>query len=109
MGIFHRTNKSYGSSGDTAVIAPGTRIEGSIFGSGGVHVDGEVEGDVVAKSYVIITSTGVVRGKVEAREVYLSGSVYGDIWCIELEIFGGGECSGEIEAMRVTKESENGV
>lgn len=103
MGIFHRTNKSYGGAGYTSVIAPGTRVEGSIVSDGGVHIDGEVEGDVIAESHVIVTASGVVRGNVEAREVYVGGRVCGDIWAIELELYEGAECGGEIEAMRIMK------
>ena len=103
MGIFHSADKSHGGPGDTAVIAPGTRVEGSIFSSGGVHIDGEVEGDVKAESYVIVTSTGVVKGDVEARDVYIGGTVYGDIWAIELELYEGAECLGSIEVIRTTK------
>jgi len=103
MGIFHRTNKSHGGTGDTSVIAPGTRVEGSIFSEGGVHIDGEVTGDVVAENYIIVTASGVVHGKVEARDVYISGRVYGEIWAIELELYEGAECLGEIEARRIRR------
>ena len=109
MGIFHRTNKSHGGTGDTSVVAPGTRVEGSIFSSGGVHIDGEVEGDVVAENYIIVTASGVVHGKVEARDVYISGTVHGEIWAIELELYEGADCRGDIEAIRITKEGADGV
>ncbi|MCF6201759.1 MAG: polymer-forming cytoskeletal protein [Hydrogenimonas sp.] len=82
-------------------MAPGTRVEGSIFSEGGVHVDGEVEGDIIAKGYVIVAPGGRVRGSVVAKDVYLGGRVEGDIWSIELEIYDGGVCLGDIESMRV--------
>ncbi|BBG66554.1 hypothetical protein NNO_1851 [Hydrogenimonas sp.] len=50
-----------------------------------------------------MTSTGVVKGDVEARDVYIGGTVYGDIWAIELELYEGAECLGSIEAIRTTK------
>ncbi|WP_457592161.1 bactofilin family protein [Hydrogenimonas sp.] len=91
------------------MIAPGTRVQGSLFSEGGVHIGGEVEGDVIAKSYVIVTPGAVVHGKIEARDVYVGGTVHGDIWAIELELYGSAECNGEIEAIRITKDETNGV
>ncbi len=109
MGIFYRTNKPYGGSGNTAIIAPGTRIEGSIFSKGGVHIDGEVEGDVIAQSYVIVTTEGVVHGRIEANDVYVSGTVYGDIKAAILEFYEGAKCYGKTEATLKKKDEADGV
>ncbi|WP_457598785.1 bactofilin family protein [Hydrogenimonas sp.] len=68
-------------------------------------MDGEVDGDVRAKRYVIVTAEGVVHGNIEAADVYIGGTVHGDIWAIELELFGSAKCHGEIEARRITKDS----
>ncbi len=75
---------------------------------GGLHIDGEVEGDVAAKSYVIVAKGAVVHGQIHAREVYLGGIVVGDIWAVEVEIYDGGVCHGHIEAIKIKRDNDKG-
>ncbi|WP_300364676.1 polymer-forming cytoskeletal protein [Hydrogenimonas sp.] len=103
MGIFHRIDESHGRTGHTTIVAPGTKITGTLRSTGGLHVDGEIDGSVEAKSYVIVAKGGVVHGDIHAREVYLDGVVNGDIWAIEVEIYDNGVCHGHIEAIRINK------
>jgi cytoskeletal protein CcmA (bactofilin family) len=61
---------------------------------------------VEAKSYVIVAEGAVIDGEVHAREVYLGGTVTGDIWAVEVEIYGEGLCRGHIEAIKIEKEKK---
>ena len=65
------------------LIAAGTRIEGNVFVSGGVHLEGTVVGNVVAEPGVAavlsIAPKGVVEGCVEVPRVIVHGEVRGDI------------------------------
>ncbi|WP_201354085.1 bactofilin family protein [Hydrogenimonas urashimensis] len=105
MGIFHRTGESYGRTGPTTVIAPATTVTGDIRSAGGVHVDGEVLGNVEAKSYVIVAKGAVIHGEVHAAEVYLGGTVIGDIWALEVDQSDTGVCRGSIEAFKINKDT----
>ncbi|MEO8308973.1 MAG: polymer-forming cytoskeletal protein [Pseudomonadota bacterium] len=65
------------------LISAGTRIDGDVQFSGGMHLDGTVSGSVKptdgAANRLVIGPTGLVQGSVEARIVELSGTVLGDI------------------------------
>lgn len=65
------------------LISASTRIEGDVQFSGGMHLDGTVSGSVKpregAATRLVIGTSGVVQGSVEAQVVELSGKVLGDI------------------------------
>ena len=65
------------------LISAGTRIEGDVQFSGGMHLDGTVSGSVKPRdgsaNRLVIGASGVVQGSVESQIVELSGTVHGDI------------------------------
>jgi cytoskeletal protein CcmA (bactofilin family) len=65
------------------LISAGTRIDGDVQFSGGMHLDGCVAGSVKPKdgtaSRLVVGPTGVVQGSAEAQIVELNGTVHGDI------------------------------
>jgi len=67
----------------TTVIGVGTEIKGSIHFSGGIHVDGTIQGDVSAeqdeRSTLILSASGLVEGDVRVPNVVLNGKVVGDV------------------------------
>ncbi len=69
------------------LLGTGTRVVGHLSFEGGLHVDGSVEGNIVAppgvNAAVSISSTGTVEGNVEAPEVVLNGTVNGDVFASE--------------------------
>lgn len=119
MAIFKRdaelpsssSGPSYGSSTSstshrepmTTRVAKGTRIGGEINGSTELLIEGEVEGTVKVDSRVVIGSTGVVRGEVEAEEVSVGGTILGNVRGRErVEVGASGRLEGDIAAPRVT-------
>jgi cytoskeletal protein CcmA (bactofilin family) len=70
------------------LISAGTRIGGDVAFSGGLRIDGEVTGDVVARpgsaSVLVIGREGRVRGHVRAARVLVNGVVTGSIFAAEL-------------------------
>jgi cytoskeletal protein CcmA (bactofilin family) len=65
------------------LIGPGTRIEGNLIVTGGVHLEGYVKGNVATgpdgTAVLSIGSQGVVEGIVEVPRVIVHGEVRGDI------------------------------
>lgn len=61
------------------VIAKDLTVSGTLRGEGVVQIEGVVEGEVSLKGYVIVTSTGVIKGPIEADVIRIAGSVEGNI------------------------------
>ena len=65
------------------LIAAGTRVEGNLIVSGGIHLEGVVKGNVSceqgATALLTIARKGVVEGIVEVPRVVVHGEVRGDI------------------------------
>lgn len=80
MTIFNRESKP--ARIDT-LIAKSVRIRGDIEFAGGLHLDGQVAGDVradlEAQSSLSISDTGSIQGSVAVTDLVLHGTVRGDI------------------------------
>lgn len=83
------------------LIGPGTSIRGPVAFSGGLRLDGEVDGDLVAlpgsPSVVAIGPEGRLRGAIRASRVLVNGFVSGSIVATDrLELLPGARVSGEL-------------
>lgn len=84
-------------------VARGTRVEGEIAGSTELLIEGEVDGTVKVDARVVIGSSGIVRGEVEAEEVLVGGTILGDVRGRgRVEVGASGRLEGDIAAPRVT-------
>jgi cytoskeletal protein CcmA (bactofilin family) len=65
------------------LLAIDTRVVGDINFTGGLHLYGRVQGNILAAegaaAVLSVGSTGVVEGSVEVPEVILNGTVQGDV------------------------------
>jgi cytoskeletal protein CcmA (bactofilin family) len=65
------------------LIGPGTRIDGDVEFTGGLHVDGHINGNIRSRSgregLLSVSRQGCVEGSVTAADVVLNGVVKGDI------------------------------
>jgi cytoskeletal protein CcmA (bactofilin family) len=70
------------------LISAGTRINGDVAFSGGLRIDGEVLGDVIAQpghpSVLVIGEGGRVHGEVRAARMVVNGVVAGTVHVTEL-------------------------
>ena len=68
-------------------VGKNTRLQGDLHFSGGLHVDGHVEGNVIAadgeQSVLEISESGSVEGQVRVPTVILNGQVSGDVYAAE--------------------------
>ncbi len=83
------------------LISAGTRLEGNLAFSGGLRIDGEVKGNVIAApgqpSVLVIGEHGRVQGEVRAARMIVCGVVTGSIFASEhLELHPGARVSGEL-------------
>tara|TARA_Y100001001_G_C7894101_1_gene269269 strand:- start:228 stop:689 length:462 start_codon:yes stop_codon:yes gene_type:complete len=68
------------------LIAPSAKVTGDIEFTGGLHVQGTVEGNIsVGKDggRLVIGETGVVKGEIQVPQVVINGHVEGDVHATE--------------------------
>ena len=83
------------------LIAPGVRIDGNLSFTGGLRIDGEVRGNIIAApdepSVLVIGATGRVEGEVRATRMVVSGTVSGSVYATELlELLPGARIAGDL-------------
>jgi cytoskeletal protein CcmA (bactofilin family) len=66
------------------LIGPGTRVDGDLRVTGGVHVAGRVHGNVTVAeasgaAVIEVAESGVVEGNVDVPRVVVHGEVRGDV------------------------------
>ncbi len=72
------TARSGGTTSGLSFIGREVTIVGNIGGTGNLHIDGRIEGDVAASS-VILGTDGVVRGNIVTDSAQIAGSVEGTV------------------------------
>ena len=89
----------------STVLGPGIHWVGDLHGTGGVRVEGTLQGDVVIKGLVVIGETGkVICPELKAETVVVAGTVQGNITCQKLEIRSTGRVWGDVLAVSFSSE-----
>lgn len=85
---------------DHTLIAPSARVTGDIEFNGGLHVQGEVEGNITVGGeggQLVIGETGVVRGEIRVPRITINGRVEGDVNATEhLELASKAQVDGNV-------------
>ena len=75
-------NKQIRTRIDT-LVGKGSRIDGDLHYKGGLHVDGEIRGNVHAEegsdSMLSLSQHGVIRGEVKVPHISINGTIEGDV------------------------------
>lgn len=69
------------------LIGQQTEMRGDLLFAGGLHIDGNVKGSIVAlndgASSLVVSDRGTVEGQIRAPHVVINGMVIGDVYAIE--------------------------
>ena len=75
--------KSTGCSSIDTIIGQHTCLKGDIHFSGGLHIDGKVEGKITAEpgveAVLTVSEQGSIEGDVQVPNLVLNGSIVGDV------------------------------
>lgn len=81
----------------SSVIGTGINWHGDLRGSGGVRIEGTMEGEIAIQGLVVIGETGrVTCQQLEAETVIVAGIFKGNIVCQKLEIRSTGRVWGDV-------------
>ena len=69
-----------------------------------MHIDGSLEGSIIAKSNVVIGKSGNVNGSINAEHLVVSGKLMGNCECSIVEILPQGRIEGEVRARELISE-----
>lgn len=82
--MFNRKNKNTIDS----LIGLSTNVDGNLYFKGGLRIDGNVKGNVIAEddqnSMLIISEHAMICGEVRAAHVIVDGSIMGPVYSTEL-------------------------
>lgn len=93
----------------SSLIADNLHIVGDVHFSGGLRVDGKIEGSVIGKrgekSLVVLSEKGCIVGRVRAYDAVINGTVSGDLEVEHfLELQPGAKVSGNISYRQLQME-----
>jgi cytoskeletal protein CcmA (bactofilin family) len=85
----------------SSLVADNVHIVGDVLFSGGLRVDGRIDGSVVNKEgdhgLLVVSDKGEIKGKVRAYDAIVNGSINGDVEVEHfLELQAGARISGNI-------------
>lgn len=76
--------KAFSSARIDTLVGQGTEINGDLVFSGGLHIDGKVNGNVVAEegstALLILSEYGRIEGEVKVPNMVLNGEIVGDVY-----------------------------
>ncbi len=76
--------KAFKSARIDTLVGQGTEINGDLIFSGGLHVDGKINGNVIAEqgstAILILSEFGRIQGEVRAPNMVLNGEIIGDVY-----------------------------
>ncbi len=61
------------------IIGDHSRIEGTLYASESTRIDGLLQGKILSESSVIVGEHGTVKGDIDAVEILVAGTVYGNL------------------------------
>jgi cytoskeletal protein CcmA (bactofilin family) len=89
----------------TTVLGPGIRWNGTMRGTGGVRIEGPVEGEISIHGLVVVGETGrVTCENLRANTVVVAGAVRGNITAEKIEIRSTGRVWGDVVTVAFSTE-----
>ena len=80
-----KTTANYESPNQSInIISEGTKIKGDIIANGDIRIDGELLGNISAKSKLVIGPNGKIEGQIICNNIEISGYIKGKVTASEL-------------------------
>lgn len=66
------------------IISEGTKIKGDVIANGDIRIDGELAGNISAKSKLVIGPKGKIEGQIICNNIEVSGFIKGKVTASEM-------------------------
>lgn len=102
--MFNKKNSGFKELNNTVpdtLIASNVSVKGDIHFSGGIQIDGALEGDLIAEAgssaRLWVTEKGRIKGNIKVPSVTINGTVDGDVYASEhLELAAHAHINGNV-------------
>ncbi|MHC1782775.1 MAG: polymer-forming cytoskeletal protein [Anaerolineaceae bacterium] len=89
----------------TSVLGPGINWHGDLHGTGGVRIEGPLEGEINIRGLIVVGETGrVTCQNMKANTIIIAGAVRGSITAEKIEIRSTGRVWGDVVAVSFSTE-----
>jgi len=100
--MFNKQQPSKPQNRIDTLIGAGTKVEGNIRFSGGLRVDGEIQGNISAEpgqhSTLVLSEHAKVTGAIDVTHMVVNGTVNGPVRAAEyLELLSKAKITGDVE------------
>ena len=86
-----------------SIIAKDTKIEGKIYSSGVVEIEGEINGYINSNS-IVIREDGIVGGEISADSINIRGNFNGTVKARNINVFSKAKITGTMEYQSLSVE-----
>ncbi len=81
--MFMAKNGRLPQEAEINIINKGTTLKGDLVSKGDIRIDGEVLGNIITESRLVIGMSGRIQGEIKCRNLDVAGTVEGKIDVIE--------------------------
>jgi cytoskeletal protein CcmA (bactofilin family) len=106
MAVFNKRDNQSISSSETTILAHGATIKGTLEFETRLHVDGEIQGEIASKDFVIVGKSGKIYGDIQAKKLIVNGFVEGNAKCESVELLKGSVFDGKISTKELMVEAK---
>ncbi|MEM7401577.1 MAG: polymer-forming cytoskeletal protein [Pseudomonadota bacterium] len=83
------------------LVGKKSKIVGDILFTGGVHIEGVVEGnlmpDEIDQGFVVVSESGMVKGEIRGPTIIVYGTIHGDVYATgTVELAAGAKINGTV-------------
>ncbi len=86
-----------------SIISRDSKIEGEVYSSGVVEIEGTIKGRISSNS-IVIREDGIVEGEINADSVNIRGNFTGNIKAKNINVFSKATITGKIEYQSLSVE-----
>jgi cytoskeletal protein CcmA (bactofilin family) len=84
------------------LIGLNTNIEGTVRADGTVRINGNVTGELIISGNVIIGDSSIINGNIKAENVYVAGTVNGNITATDqLQMTSTAKVAGDVDVKNI--------